>query len=285
MSDTALRIALLTHSFNPRGGVVHTLELAEALRALGHAPTVFAPARAGERLFRAVGVPVERVPLLDAPDAPAAPAADLVADVGQRIEAFAQHLQGTGAQHRFDIFHAHDPIGANALIQLRERGRVPHVVRTVHHLDVYTQPRLAAWQARGFLQADQVLCVSTLWQETLRAEHGVQAGLVFNGVDTRRFHPAPGLHDTLLRQRLGLDAGTPVVLSLGGIEARKNTVRLLQAFAQLRSTWPAARLVVAGGASLLDHRASAQAFEQALGSLGLRSGPGQAVLVTGPLRR
>lgn len=277
MTDQPLRIALLTHSFNPRGGVVHTLELAEALRALGHAPTVFAPARAGEKLFRAVRVPVERVPLPDAP------AADLAADVGRRIAAFEQHLQAVDAPRRFDLFHAHDPIGANALIRLRERGQVPHVVRTVHHLDHYTHPQLADWQARGFLEADQVLCVSTLWQETLLAEHGVQAGLVFNGVDTRRFHPAPGLQDTLLRQRLGLETQAPIVLSLGGIEARKNTVRLLQAFASLREAVPTARLVVAGGASLLDHRESAHAFQQVLSALGLRSGPGEPVLVTGPL--
>ena len=39
----SLRIALLTHSVNPRGGVVHTLELANALQGAGHAVTVFAP--------------------------------------------------------------------------------------------------------------------------------------------------------------------------------------------------------------------------------------------------
>ncbi|MEW9581675.1 hypothetical protein [Paraburkholderia sp. DGU8] len=33
MSIDALRIALLTHSLNPRGGVVHTLELASSLSA------------------------------------------------------------------------------------------------------------------------------------------------------------------------------------------------------------------------------------------------------------
>jgi len=38
-----LRIAILTHSTNPRGGVVHALELGEALGRLGHEPTVYAP--------------------------------------------------------------------------------------------------------------------------------------------------------------------------------------------------------------------------------------------------
>lgn len=43
-----LRIALLTHSVRPRGGVVHTLELAEALLARGHDVTVVASAEPGE---------------------------------------------------------------------------------------------------------------------------------------------------------------------------------------------------------------------------------------------
>ncbi|MEL6903745.1 MAG: MSMEG_0565 family glycosyltransferase, partial [Cyanobacteria bacterium J06606_4] len=37
-----LRIALLTYSTKPRGSVIHTLELANALHQLGHSPTVFA---------------------------------------------------------------------------------------------------------------------------------------------------------------------------------------------------------------------------------------------------
>ena len=52
MNRDALRIALLTHSVNPRGGVVHTLELAKALCAEGHDVTVFVPAVIGETLFR-----------------------------------------------------------------------------------------------------------------------------------------------------------------------------------------------------------------------------------------
>ena len=58
-----MKIALLTHSVNPRGGVVHTLELARALHDAGHHVTVFAPALPGQRLFRAVSHPVDLVPV------------------------------------------------------------------------------------------------------------------------------------------------------------------------------------------------------------------------------
>ncbi len=40
MSYTPLRIALFTHSVNPRGGVVHTLEPGRARRGLTRSPTV-----------------------------------------------------------------------------------------------------------------------------------------------------------------------------------------------------------------------------------------------------
>ena len=43
----ALRIAILAHSTNPRGGVVHALELADALTRLGHEATAHAPAGVG----------------------------------------------------------------------------------------------------------------------------------------------------------------------------------------------------------------------------------------------
>jgi hypothetical protein len=54
MSGDTLRIALLTHSVNPRGGVVHALELARALHEAGRDVTVFAPAAPGDEMFRDV---------------------------------------------------------------------------------------------------------------------------------------------------------------------------------------------------------------------------------------
>ncbi|HEY9215450.1 MAG TPA: MSMEG_0565 family glycosyltransferase, partial [Ancylobacter sp.] len=48
----ALRIAILAHSTNPRGGVVHALELADALTRLGHEAAVHAPDAKGTGFFR-----------------------------------------------------------------------------------------------------------------------------------------------------------------------------------------------------------------------------------------
>jgi glycosyltransferase involved in cell wall biosynthesis len=46
---------------------------------------------------------------------------------------------------------------------------------------------------------------------------------------------------------------------------------------------PHAQLVVAGGASLLDHRAEGEAFRAEAAAAGLRIGPGETVVLTGPL--
>lgn len=276
-----LRIALLTHSVRARGGVVHTLELAEALVARGHRVTVIASAEPGEGLFRPVGCEVALIRLPEL-------VGDLVSQVRQRIEALASALPELLAAGRFDVLHAQDSLSGNALATLREQGQLPWPwLRTVHHLDDFPQAVLNRWQARAWQQADAVACVSDTWQQHLWSAHGRQAERMFNGVNLNRFHPAPRADDGTLLQHLGLRHGAgPVCLLVGGVEERKNTVRVLQAFAQRQRhdpAWADAQLVIAGGASMLDHREARTAWSQALQALGLRDGPGQAVLRTGPL--
>ena len=285
-----MRIAFLTHSVLPRGGVVHTLELARALHDAGHRVTVYAPATAGQRLFRQVPFAVELVPV------PSPPTADVAAMVECRIAAFERHLSAQPVTlASVDIFHAQDPIGANALANLQDRGAIRGFVRTVHHLDDFADARLTAWQRRGFERAGQVFCVSGLWQETLRQPpYGIDAALVWNGVDCERYgrtggSPTGPHSDVAMLAglghglRAGAAAAEPVFLAVGGVEERKNTLRILQAFLIARSRWPRAQLVIAGGASLLDHDRYAQAFHAAARAAGLKAGRDGPLLLTGPL--
>ena len=278
MPSRRLRIGLLTHSVNPRGGVVHTLELADALHAAGHDVTVMAPALPGQALFRTPRCAVELVPVAPAP-------ADLASMVASRRDAYIDHLAPQVASRSYDVLHAQDGIGGNALATLQERGLIDGFVRTVHHLDTFDDARVMAWQQRAFLHARQVLCVSQTWCDVLRREHGVAAALVHNGVDLQRYGRQPGAADARVARRYGLRAGAargaPVFLAVGGIEERKNTVRVLQAFAALRTRQPQAQLVIAGGASLLDHDRYAREFTEALAASGLRVGPRADVVITG----
>jgi glycogen synthase len=266
-----MKIALLTHSVNPRGGVVHTLELARALHARGHDVTVFAPARDGETMFRdsPCRIVLARVE----------GRRDIVGMVDERIRAFKRAL----ANSSFDVLHAQDSIGGNALAELKADGAIRGFVRTVHHLDHFDDARLANWQHRAWRDADEVLCVSETWTRTMRETHGVAARTISNGIDAARYGAIADRDTARLRERFGIGEG-PVVLAVGGIEARKNTLMLLEAFARLRIDEPDAQLVLAGGASLLDHDAYARRFFARAAELGLNaSDRGTPVIVTGPL--
>ncbi|ALL70477.1 Glycosyltransferase (plasmid) [Paraburkholderia caribensis MBA4] len=271
MSGAAMRIALCTHSVNPRGGVVHTLELGRALHEAGQDVTIFAPSAGGAPMFRASPCRVVLAPV-------AAHGNDTVSMVRARIDALKTALLEDGASG-FDVLHAQDSISGNALAELREAGAMRGFLRTVHHLDTFGDARLSEWQRRAFADADAVFCVSDAWTRKMRDEYGVAASVVNNGVDVVRWR---SLGDPDVCMKPGV-IGKPVVLAVGGIEERKNTLQLLEAFALLRQTHTDAQLVIAGGASLLDHDAYTRRFVARAAQLGLRIGPGEQVVVTGPL--
>lgn len=271
---TALRIAILTHSTNPRGGVAHCLALAEALCALGHEAVVHAPDPSGRGFFRAAACPTVAVA--------AEPAKGTTVElVRTRIADYLRHFE-TAAARDFEVFHAHDGIGGNALATLTQRRLIPGFVRTVHHIDHFVDPVLADWQDRAIREAQRLLCVSALWADWIRAEIGREADIVGNGVDPSVYRDAPTEADAPLRDRWGLGPG-PVVLSVGGFEDRKNTLGIIAGFARLRARFPRAQLVVAGGASLLDHAAYRARCRAALDAAGLAVGRGAAVIETGPV--
>ncbi len=272
LSARRLRIAMLTHSTNPRGGVVHALELADALTGFGHEVAVHAPDPKGAGFFRATRcrtVPVAARPV----------SGGLAELVETRIADYLQHFSAPGAE-AFDLYHAQDGISGNALLRLRERGAIGGFLRTVHHIDPFSDPRIEAWQRAAITGADRVLCVSRLWQDILARDYGIAAIRVGNGVDTARY--APGAGDAAVRTRLGLGGG-PIYLSIGGVEARKNSERILQAFLELRQARPTAQLVIAGGASLLDHRDAQAGFEALRREGDLAIGPGAPLVLTGPV--
>jgi glycosyltransferase-like protein len=261
------RIALFTHSTNPRGGVVHTLELADALARAGHEVAVHAPDVSGRGFFRATAA---RHISINATPAPKT----LPELVAQRIDEIVVHIRGV--DEKFDIYHAQDSISANALADCVRDGVIQKFVRTVHHVDEFADARLARWQDRGILAAQSCFCVSRVWQNFLRRVFSISAEIAPNGVCMRRFSPVADEQDAPLRAKLRLGSG-PVFLAIGGIEARKNTIRILRAFERCLATHPAAQLIIAGGASLLDHSTYQQQFHAEL----LRSSISEQMILTG----
>ena len=270
----AMRIAILAHSTNPRGGVAHALELGDALCRLGHAATVFAPDAARTGFFRDT--------LCETSCVAASPAGkDLRTMVEARIADYVAHF-ARPQNRRFDVWHAQDGISGNALATLKERRLIHGFARTVHHVDTFEDAGVAALQLRSIEAADRLFTVSELWRGWLHRELALNAQCVGNGVDGHRFSPVPDETDNELRARLDLPPDAPVFLAVGGVEERKNTISILQAFQSLRLQHPSARLVIAGGASLLDHGAYQARFAGMLAHIGASAA---AVIRTGPLRQ
>lgn len=260
-------VALFTYSTKPRGGVIHTLSLGEQLQALGHRVHVFALQKDEEtRFFRPTSVPYTLIPCAPAPqDEP-------LADRIQRyIDTYYDFLVSQ-RQHGFDVYHAQDCISANALWRLRTEGRIQWYVRTVHHVDDFKSPSLIECQYRSITEPEYRIVVSRYWQRRLADEFGVETTVIHNGVDVERFQPPNSAERAAARSALGVD-DRMVFLHVGGIEPRKNSIRVLRAFHEAHRALAArgctAVLVLAGGETLFDYRAYREEFFQVLAGLDL----------------
>ncbi len=237
-----LRIRLSTYSTKPRGGVVHTLALAEALARAGHDVTVYSLARGGDTtFFRPVDPQVTQC-LVTVPDIEGE-------TVGQRIVRSIRLLAGALTMAApADVRHAQDCLSANA--EGAAHG-YPTLLRTVHHLDEFTTPELAACHERAVAEPGGLVCVSSAVAAEVAAGWGRTPEVIPNGVDAARFAAAAaGGAGAPWRARFGR-----YVLAVGGIEPRKGTRDLVEAMALLTAQLPDVPLVVAGGDSLFDHRA------------------------------
>jgi glycosyltransferase-like protein len=269
-------ILLISHSTRPRGGLVHTLSLAEALHQLRAPVHLVALGDPATGLFRPTAVPHTVVP---AP--PAAPSLEeRVFDAVDALEDGLRALVQPG-----DILHVQDCIAARAAARIRDGGRVPGVVvvRTVHHIDDFTTPALVECQRRSVLDPDRLLVVSEQWRKNLAADYGVDAEIVPNGVDPGRFGSgAPGERQQF-RGRIGVADGQCLVLTVGGVEPRKGTATLFEAMARLRrSIDPPPVLALVGGHSFQDYRAYREATLARLPGLGLEVGRDVVLLGTVP---
>jgi glycosyltransferase-like protein len=238
-------VALVTYSTRPRGGVVHTLHLAEALTRLGRQVHVFALGDPDVGFFRPVDAPVT---IIGEP----ARAPTLEARVFASIDTLTRGLaQALGS--RYPLVHVQDCIAARAAVTLRDEGAPIEVIRTVHHVDDFTTEALVECQRRSVLDPDHLLVVSRYWRDRLASEFGVDATVVTNGVDASRF-AAPMSLSAAVRSQVGADDRT-LFLTVGGIEPRKGTRELIEALAIVREQLdPPPVLVIVGGHSFQDHR-------------------------------
>ncbi len=261
-SEDPLSVALLTDSTRPRGPVVHTLALGEALAAAGQDVTVWALGRGGDAgFFRPVDsrVEVRVIPVDDVADEP------LRTRLIRFIAAMAEAFDGRGA----DIVHAQDLTTANA---------VDDCIRTVHHLDTFGTKQMLAFHDRAITRPRTLVCGSHAVAGQVSSGFGRTPIVIPNGVDTHRFTRAAARGPVAIatrdawRRKLGR-----YVLTVGGIEPRKGSIDLLHAMAALRRSIPDVQLVIAGGEKVSDHHEYRAEWEAAAEELGL------APVVLGPV--
>jgi len=251
-----LSVGILTYSTRPRGSVVHATYLAEALTRRGHDVTLYALSKAGDRLYRDVACTVRYLPAGVAPSEPDAL-------VGQRIREVSEALRDLAPRH--DLYHAEDCLVASGVLSLRSDTLRPPLVRTLHHWEHYESVYLQQCQRRSVELADSVICVSRRSQRDVEHELGRRCGIIGNGVDYQRFQRS--IDEVAARSHFGLNHDDRVVLSVGGIEPRKNSLRALGAMGQLLGRYPNLRWMIAGGASIWEHDEYRAAFRAKLSEL------------------
>ena len=252
---------------------MHTVYLAEALQALGHTVCIFALAKAGAEFCRPIACEYRLIPALPAPE-------DVESLVKQRIQEFVDYFEQEQDAQSFDIYHAQDCISANALAVLRERRRIPHYLRTVHHIDDFNHPYLIDCQDRSIRLPNHCLCVSQHWQTQIEQQYQIRPARVINGVEVQRFQKESS--ETELNQQQSLKqalrlSGHPIYLTVGGIEPRKNSIMLIEGFAQVLQTHPTAQLVIAGGDTFFDFSPYRDQFFDAVQALNI----GPSLLIPG----
>jgi glycosyltransferase-like protein len=264
-------VLLVSHSTRPRGGLVHTLSLGEALLAQGVDARLVALGDPAAGLFRPTPLPHTIV----AAPPPAPSLEERVFDAVDALERGLGDQAPPGA-----VLHSQDCIAARAACRIRDGHADPArpdvvVVRTVHHVDDFTTPALIECQQRAILDPDRLLVVSDHWQKLLAADYGVDATVVRNGVDPDRFGAGAGEREEF-RARAGAGPDTFLILTVGGIEPRKGSVTLLEAMAavadRVNGSGPRPVLAVVGGHTFFDYRAYRDGALARLPDLGLVEG-------------
>jgi len=159
---------------------------------------------------------------------------------------------------RPDLVHIHKPYDLPLAPLLKLRG-VPLFYHG-HGEGFFPGDRVLARQAAALLSC------SSYNAETLRSHYGLEATIVFNGVDTDHFQPTP--LDADLRRALAGDARR-VVLMPGRFMPWKGHAYVIDAFAMLRDL--SARLVLVGDGETRER------LEDQAAALGI----GDTVLFTG----
>jgi glycosyltransferase involved in cell wall biosynthesis len=164
--------------------------------------------------------------------------------------------RGASASEPYDLLHAHWVV-PNGLAARRLARRVPLAVG-LHGSDVFLAERVGVRSlVRSVLSRTELLtgCSSELVERVaaLGGDPGFPEGrsrVIPYGVDVERFSPDPGRRP-IWRERLGVPAGAPLVLTVGRMATKKGFHVLMEVLPELLVRHPQAHVVLAGGGDRL----------------------------------
>lgn len=155
-----------------------------------------------------------------------------------------------------DVIHIHSPVVLGNIAQILAGGLRKPVIATNHYLPLNMSRALTNDPVLGkpfsnvsysyivhFCNRCEYITAPTPTALGLLYEHGLRAPAraISNGIDLQRFSPGP--RDEELRQRLGLPADRPLVLSVNRLSQEKRIDVLIAAMAKVNTS---VHLVIAG---------------------------------------
>lgn len=210
-----MKIAMLSYSMRPRGGVVHAVRLSEALKSIGADVTLFSLKKRGVAEDYSAFFGHESFPINVSEY-------DWHEGAKERLRCMTEAFVN-GLPRDFDIYHAQDCVCDTALQMMVAEGSIAGpTVRTVHHVQGFPDPYIDKCEKNALLGDTEKITVSRYWQEELRSKCGLESTVIYNGIDTGRY----GSH-AMKRD--------PFILFVGGMEARKGLEFAIEALEILTS--------------------------------------------------
>lgn len=99
---------------------------------------------------------------------------------------------------------------------------------------------LTLWSAK---KADGAISISMFSRSTLLKTSGLNSEIIYDEIDTERFHP--GLDGSIIREKYSLQ-NDPLILYVGGIAPPKRINLLIESFEFIKKKLPSAHLLIVG---------------------------------------
>jgi teichuronic acid biosynthesis glycosyltransferase TuaC len=158
-------------------------------------------------------------------------------------------LRSLRERFHFDVVDAHwaYPDGVAAAVVARDSGVPLALTVRGDDVNVFGRERGRRQSIRWALrQASVIIALSEGLKDGVEALIGPSDRVVVipNGIDATRFRRQPR---AAARARLGLDAASPIMLSVGRLHLSKGFPILVEALGRLRDSHPDLRLIIVGG--------------------------------------